>query len=299
MARAHRMVRFEPLGEEVGDLQRQPQHHIAGVAGARGGGRFEHALQVLVRQRRNDRGHDDSGRNARRGKLRDGLDPARRGVGARLHRARDIRIQRCHGNEDFHQPLGRHRRQDVDVPGHQARLRRDADRVFELPQHLQQRARELQLPFRGLVRFRIGAEGDHRSRRIGSAQFLPKQFGRVGFGEDLGLEVQARRQPEIGVARPGIAVDAAVLATAVRIDRLVERQVRRAVGRYDRPRDFDPDLCGRGAGRLVRVDFDRSRVGFMLHPVEAGFAIGHRSAALPYDWVRLLRIAGRVCHGSE
>src|SRR5207244_13169924 len=127
----------------------------------------------------------------------------------------------------------------------------------------------------------------------------PSYMCGYAMADVLVTPTMALRQPEIGAALPDIPVDAAVLATAVRIDRLVEQQVRRAVGRYDRPRDFDPDLCRRGAGRLVRVDFDRSRVGFMLHPVEAGFAIGHRSAALPYDWVRLLRIAGRVCHGSE
>src|SRR3546814_11047931 len=46
--------------------------------------------------------------------------------------------------------------------------------------------------------------------------------------KQLGLEIEARRQVEIGVAGACEAVDAAVLAAAIWIDRLRERQVRRS-----------------------------------------------------------------------
>src|SRR3546814_21079525 len=56
--------------------------------------------------------------------------------------------------------------------------------------------------------------------------------------KQLGLEIEARRQVEIGVAGACEAVDAAVLAAAIWIDRLRERQVRRLVAGNDRARVF-------------------------------------------------------------
>src|SRR3546814_20277842 len=56
--------------------------------------------------------------------------------------------------------------------------------------------------------------------------------------KQLGLEIEARRQVEIGVAGACEAVDAAVLAAAIWIDRLRERKVRRLVAGNDRARVF-------------------------------------------------------------
>src|SRR3546814_20625417 len=54
--------------------------------------------------------------------------------------------------------------------------------------------------------------------------------------KQLGLEIEARRQVEIGVAGACEAVDAAVLAAAIWIARLRARQVRRPVAGNDRAR---------------------------------------------------------------
>src|SRR5262249_55429498 len=56
---------------------------------------------------------------------------------------------------------------------------------------------------------------------------------------ELGFEVQAGRQSEIGVGRPGEAVDAAVLAATIRVDRAIEGNVGRIVARDDLPRGID------------------------------------------------------------
>ena len=47
---------------------------------------------------------------------------------------------------------------------------------------------------------------------------------------------------EIAMRRPRIAIDAAMLATAIRIDRPIETQVRTVVGRNNTARRLDPDL---------------------------------------------------------
>jgi hypothetical protein len=52
---------------------------------------------------------------------------------------------------------------------------------------------------------------------------LPLQKrGRIVLGEDLGLEVQTRRQAEPGMGRAREAIDATMLAAAIGIDRTVE-----------------------------------------------------------------------------
>src|SRR5581483_11464116 len=60
---------------------------------------------------------------------------------------------------------------------------------------------------------------------------------------------------EVGVARPGVAIDAAVLAAAVGIDGLREADVGRVVVRNDRARALDGD---------ARLEL--ARVGFLGRP---------------------------------
>ena len=70
----------------------------------------------------------------------------------------------------------------------------------------------------------IGSQTVARLRELGA-----QQRGGVGLGEELRLEIEARREVEVRVRRPRVAVDAAVLAALVRIDRLRERDVGRIV----------------------------------------------------------------------
>ena len=55
----------------------------------------------------------------------------------------------------------------------------------------------------------------------------------VGLVEEPGLEIEPGGQSYVRVARPRVAVDAAVLATPVRIDRQVEADVGRVVAGQD------------------------------------------------------------------
>src|SRR5262249_61037748 len=57
----------------------------------------------------------------------------------------------------------------------------------------------------------------------------------------LGFEIEAGRQPHVGVGGAGEAVDAAVLAAAIGIDRAVERDVGRVVAGDDLARGVNRD----------------------------------------------------------
>ena len=79
----------------------------------------------------------------------------------------------------------------------------------------------------------------------------------IDLGDDARLEIDARRQVQVGVRRPREAVDAAVLAAAIGVDRQVEAEVRRVVLGEDRLDAFFDDL------RLQRHDLFR---GLLVAP---------------------------------
>ena len=83
--------------------------------------------------------------------------------------------------------------------------------------------------------------GPHRDRRglvTALAQLGAKQRGRIRLGKQLGLEIQPGREIVERVAGPRIAIDAAMLAAAIGIDRAVKRDVRRSVAADDPPGPF-------------------------------------------------------------
>ncbi len=55
-----------------------------------------------------------------------------------------------------------------------------------------------------------------------AGQFGAQHLGDVALGDQLGFEVQAGRQVEVAVRRPREAVDAAVFAATVGVERTVE-----------------------------------------------------------------------------
>src|SRR3979490_2711595 len=76
-----------------------------------------------------------------------------------------------------------------------------------------------------LVAVGVRSQRDRAWRVAGLGKRVAQKLRSIGLGEELGLEVEPGRELEIGVARPRIAIDAAVLAAAVGIDGAVEADV--------------------------------------------------------------------------
>ncbi len=96
-------------------------------------------------------------------------------------------------------------------------------------QNLDHLARDLQLALQRLIGVGVGAERDGGGLILRFGEFRAQQRGRVVLGVETRFEIQARRKSQVGVARPREAVDAAVLAAPVGIDRAVEGNVGRLV----------------------------------------------------------------------
>ena len=80
-----------------------------------------------------------------------------------------------------------------------------------------------------------------RGEYFGSESSRSNSLRRLRLHEQLRLEVEAGRETEIGVGRPREAIDAAVLAAAIGIDRTVERDVGGVVAGDDLARRVDRD----------------------------------------------------------
>src|SRR5690606_17395782 len=93
-----------------------------------------------------------------------------------------------------------------------------------------------QLALDRLIRVGIRAEHDRARTVAWFAELLLEQRRRVALVEEPRLEIEAGRQIDVRVARTRVAIDAAVLAAAVRVDRLRDGQVRRVVAAYVRAR---------------------------------------------------------------
>ncbi len=220
---------LQPGGEHLAQFERQAQQHIAGVGRVvppRGG---EDALQLHVVQPGDHGGRKHAGRNARPGQRRYGLQPAGWRRRPRLHAPRQAGVQSGDGKPNPDQPTCRHALQDVEIAQYAGGFRDDAYRMAEAVQHLQHRARQPQRAVDGLVWVGVGPQRHRPCDVAGFAQLALEQRGDVGLEHDLRLEIEAGRIAEIGVAGPGVAVDAAMLAAAIGIDRAVEADVRAAV----------------------------------------------------------------------
>ena len=101
------------------------------------------------------------------------------------------------------------------------------------------RAHDPVAPLDRLIGIGVGADRDDARLVAGRRQFALQQLRRVRLHEQLGFEIEPGRQAEIGVGRPREAIDAAVLAAAIGIDRAVEGDVRRIVAGDDLARRVD------------------------------------------------------------
>jgi hypothetical protein len=79
--------------------------------------------------------------------------------------------------------------------------------MVEGRQNFQHRAHDAEATLDRLIRIGVGAQRDRADAIAGLPEFSFEQLGGLGFGEQLGLEIDARRQAEIAVAGPRIAIE--------------------------------------------------------------------------------------------
>ena len=135
--------------------------------------------------------------------------------------------------------------ENIDIAGDERILRDDADRVAKLAADFEAPPCDLQVALDRLIRIGDAAEV-HRGRLPFLGQeFAAQQFRRIVFHHDLGFEIEPGREAEILVIWPSVAIGAAVLAAAIRIDAVREADVGTVVVGDDRARVIDEELRAR------------------------------------------------------
>jgi hypothetical protein len=139
-------------------------------------------------------------------------------------------------DRDLGEPLFRHRTQQVDVAGDERRLRYDADRMPRARQHLEDLARDAVAPLDRLIGVGVRSHRDRLRLVSRRGELALEECCGVGLGEELRLEIEPGGEPLISVARAREAIEAAVLAAAIGVDRTVEADIGRGVSGDDRLR---------------------------------------------------------------
>src|ERR1700743_3567490 len=96
-------------------------------------------------------------------------------------------------------------------------------------QNAQDASRYLQALLKRLVTVGVDAERNGLAHVPRLGEFSLQNIDRVCLVEQFGFEIQAGREPKVGVRRARKAVDAAMAASAVRVDGHVETHVGRIV----------------------------------------------------------------------
>ncbi len=273
-----RDVRLQPFLEQRLQLERQTQHRVAGGDGTRLLGGGEDVLHFGVVERRDHRRRQHAGRDAGLGKRGDRFEAALRRRGARLHDPGELAVERCHRHGNASEPHLRHLGEDVDVALDERSLGDNRHRMAKIAQHFEDRAGDFKLALGGLIGIGVAAERDRPAAISLLAQLLLEQRRSLRLIEDAALEIEAGRQAEIGMARPRVAIDAAMLAAAIGVDRAVEADIGRVVAGDDR------------AGRVnLQPGGERHRLGL---------GAGHAPAVVEGDALLALEAPARVADGA-
>src|SRR3546814_4482726 len=88
-----------------------------------------------------------------------------------------------------------------------------------------------------------------------SGKLLAEQRCRIGFGEQPGFEIETRRQVVIGVGGTREAIDAAMFASPIGIDRLAEGDVGGIVAADDGAGAFRSEDHTSELQSLMRISF--------------------------------------------
>ena len=163
-------------------------------------------------------------RHARVDELGDGLEPRSRRARARLHRAGELAVERGDGERDLDQSSLRHGAKNVEIAQDERGFGDDADGMIGRGQKFEDATHDAVAPLDRLIGVGVGADGDGARTIGGIGELTLERSSGIGLGEQLGLEIEPGRQAEKSVGWPREAIDAAMLAAAIGIDRAVERR---------------------------------------------------------------------------
>ena len=190
--------------------------------------------------------------NTRLPECLDGGESGRGRRCARLHDLAEFGVERGERDENSGRVMTRQFAQQVNIPRDQLVLGDEADRVAEFGQDFETTARDFQTPFDGLVRIGHAAHRQDLRPPAGRGKFLPQQRGRIFLHHDLRFKIESGGKAEVLMGRPGVTINAAMFAAAIRIDAGAEADIGTVVPGNDGPGIISVELGGRRRDLLLR-----------------------------------------------
>ena len=190
-------------------------------------------------------------------------------------------VKHRYGYRNCYQSLRRHWSQKVQITQNAIRFGRNGQWMVSLGEHFETLSHDAPFTLDRLIGVCVGAKGDGRGDMALFADFRAQQICRIGLCEQPTFEVEPGRQVMIGMCWTGIAIDTAMFAAAIRIDRLVKRDVWGSVACQDRLGPLDRHQSAKG--RVFPIEcfaiIEPIAVCFPRFKIEAGrSAIGGRSS---------------------
>ena len=121
--------------------------------------------------------------------------------------------------------MRRQPREQIEVTQNEGRFGDDRDGVVGAIEHFEDGTREPMLALDRLIGVGDGTERDDLGNIARSTQFAFEQCGGVDLGVEFGFEIEAGGMAKIAMRGTREAIDAAVLATPIGVDRLLEADV--------------------------------------------------------------------------
>ena len=104
-------------------------------------------------------------------------------------------------------------------------FRDNHDRIAKIEKDFQAAAGQLFFLLNRLVTIRVAAERDDLRFPFMIRQFFAQYLRCIFFDHDLGFKIQSGREAEVLMCRPGVAVNAAMLAASIRIDASIKADI--------------------------------------------------------------------------
>ena len=227
-------MRVEPGAEQRRNLERQAHQDVRSTNRSDPGCRRHDRLYLVIGDRGDDRRDVDLRRHPGVDQRPYRCEPPLRMRRSRLERARDLRIERRDRNRDADQIVARHIGEQVDVAQQPVGLGGDQQRMPRLGEHFDHGTRDAPFALDRLIAVGIRADRERSGFVAALRQFLSQEFRGIGFRKQPAFEIEPRRQIVERVRRAREAIDTAVFAAAIGIDRAVEADVGRFISRDDR-----------------------------------------------------------------
>jgi len=156
-----------------------------------------------------------------------------------------MRIERGDGDPNIDETPLREFAQKVQITSDQKVFGDESDRISILEKYFKAASRHSKPFFQRLIGVRVSRQR-HNLRLPGlDPECLLEQLRGIGLHYNFGFEVDPRRKAQELVRRPGIAVDAAVLAATIEIDTVSEGDIWAVILCEHRPGVVDEILCRR------------------------------------------------------